>query len=134
MTAPKSDGHEWLFRVGDYAIRDITDEEREAERLPVWDDYSIVVHIPTGERLGADGGEPEDQTLLRDWSWIPHALDAAEKRGREAAAKDAAELERLRRLETKVVIIAHNAMAYGGAFAPLAQQLHAALADEGSDQ
>lgn len=33
--------------------------------------------------LGMDGGEPEDQTLGRDWSWIAKALDDAYKLGRE---------------------------------------------------
>ena len=34
------------------------------------------------EMLGHDGGEPEDQTLWRDWSWVATALIAAYKRGR----------------------------------------------------
>lgn len=33
------------------------------------------------EFIGADGGEPEDQTLVRDWSWVAPALKAAYERG-----------------------------------------------------
>lgn len=36
------------------------------------------------ECLGSDGGEPEDQTLGRDWSWVAPALNAAYVRGRAA--------------------------------------------------
>jgi hypothetical protein len=32
--------------------------------------------------IGWDGGEPEDQTLGRDWSWIAPALQAAYESGR----------------------------------------------------
>lgn len=43
----------------------------------VWrfEDYRPV------EFIGADGGEPEDQTLVRDWSWVAPALKAAYDRG-----------------------------------------------------
>jgi hypothetical protein len=33
------------------------------------------------ELLGTDGGEPEDQTLGRDWSWVAGALSDAHTRG-----------------------------------------------------
>lgn len=35
------------------------------------------------EVLGSDGGEPEDNTLRRDWSWIAPALQAAYELGIE---------------------------------------------------
>ena len=35
------------------------------------------------EYLGSDGGEPEDQSLSRDWSWVDTALDKAYKLGLE---------------------------------------------------
>jgi hypothetical protein len=34
------------------------------------------------ELLGTDGGEPEDQTLGRDWGWVPAALQAAFELGK----------------------------------------------------
>ena len=34
--------------------------------------------------LGWDGGEPEDQTLYRDWEWVVPALNAAYAKGRQA--------------------------------------------------
>jgi hypothetical protein len=34
------------------------------------------------ECVGYDGGEPEDQVLIRDWKWVPLALKAAYDLGR----------------------------------------------------
>lgn len=40
------------------------------------DDYSwCVVDRSTGEVVGYDGGEPEDQILVRNWSWVVDALN-----------------------------------------------------------
>lgn len=36
------------------------------------------------EFIGSDGGEPEDQTLGRDWAWVVPALNAAYELGRGA--------------------------------------------------
>jgi hypothetical protein len=33
------------------------------------------------EVIGEDGGEPEDQLLVRDWDWVPKALDEAYQLG-----------------------------------------------------
>lgn len=33
--------------------------------------------------VGGDGGEPEDQLLVRDWEWVVHALNAAYEQGRK---------------------------------------------------
>lgn len=35
------------------------------------------------EVLGTDGGEPEDQTLTRDWSWVVSSLNDAYSLGYE---------------------------------------------------
>lgn len=35
--------------------------------------------------LGCDGGEPEDQTLVRDWAWVAGALQDAYNEGRHDA-------------------------------------------------
>jgi hypothetical protein len=40
------------------------------------------------ERVGSDGGEPEDQVLVRDWAWVAEALNREAERCR-AAARDA---------------------------------------------
>ena len=52
---------------------------------PQWYEYRSGVFlmekgIPI-EMLGCDGGEPEDQTLGRDWSWIVDALNDAYRNG-----------------------------------------------------
>lgn len=57
-----------------------TDELSEAQRadiyVPEWADYcNALVDTKTGEVLGTDGGEPEDQTLTRDWAWVAAALN-----------------------------------------------------------
>jgi hypothetical protein len=46
-----------------------------------------LVDTVNGRELGADGGEPEDQLLVRDWEWVPkelNALQAENARLREA--------------------------------------------------
>lgn len=40
------------------------------------DKYGIL------EVIGYDGGEPEDQTLRRDWSWVAPALQRAYNLGK----------------------------------------------------
>lgn len=48
------------------------------------DDYSYLVirYASDGHKvLGSDGGEPEDQTLYRNWAWVPEALQEAYDRG-----------------------------------------------------
>lgn len=47
--------------------------------------WRCVDHVPT-ELLGTDGGEPEDNSFRRDWSWVPTALLAAYDRGLNEAA------------------------------------------------
>lgn len=69
---------------------------RSDPRVPEWerseDDFDfrqVVIDTETGEILGGDGGEPEDQTLYRDWKWVVPALNAvdAELRGFVAELK-----------------------------------------------
>lgn len=46
--------------------------------------YHAVYRLEDGkpvEFIGSDGGEPEDQTLTRDWDWVAPALQAAYDRG-----------------------------------------------------
>lgn len=46
------------------------------------------------ELVGCDGGEPEDQMLVRDWAWVPERLNAERAARLEAEAK----LDRVREL------------------------------------
>lgn len=77
----------------DYKVLSLTDES--AKHLTAdWlggdeDDYEDSYHcgvfrleddVPV-ELLGTDGGEPEDQTLNRDWSWVVGALREAYRLG-----------------------------------------------------
>ncbi len=47
----------------------------------IWGDYSYLLFIFRYEKdipvefIGSDGGEIEDQTLKRDWSWVVPALN-----------------------------------------------------------
>lgn len=40
-----------------------------------------------GIEIGRDGGEPEDQLLIRDWGWVCPALNAAYAAGLKAGAE-----------------------------------------------
>lgn len=44
--------------------------------------YSVFRRRPDGapELIGSDGGEPEDQILIRDWDWVVTALNAEAER------------------------------------------------------
>lgn len=49
--------------------------------------FSVVEHLPNNccAIVGSDGGEPEDQLLCRDWSWVVDALNDAFEAGVLAA-------------------------------------------------
>ncbi len=52
-----------------------------------WEDWRQVVVEITDQTpvriLGCDGGEPEDNTLSRDWCWITDELNKAYHKGYE---------------------------------------------------
>ena len=59
-----------------------TDEDDDYHDL----DYTSILYrfedgVPVAV-IGTDGGEPEDQTLRRDWRWVTFALQAAYDLGR----------------------------------------------------
>lgn len=81
----------------DLSLRFYIDEQED-------EDFGWVVRDrTTGEIVGEDGGEPEDQLLVRDWQWVASALNAVEEERRALAA----EVERLRPYE-EAVRRAHN--------------------------
>lgn len=47
------------------------DEERDC-----WVLVGVDAEGNTVEELGCDGGEPEDQTLVRDWDWVPDLINS----------------------------------------------------------
>lgn len=52
------------------------DEDEDWQTLRIMRNGEVV-------RLETDGGEPEDQSFYRDWSWVPDAIRAAYKYGLE---------------------------------------------------
>ena len=49
-----------------------------------WEYDHAVVRVEDNcsvEIIGTDGGEPEDQTLTRDWYWVADALNEAYELG-----------------------------------------------------
>lgn len=71
-------------------ISEIREKEYEGhEYLSDWDEYGAGLYVwdealdmPT-RLIAMDGGEPEDQTFYRDWSWVPQALEDAYRRGHQ---------------------------------------------------
>jgi hypothetical protein len=49
--------------------------------------WLLIENLPDGTKrlVGEDGGEPEDQLLVRDWKWVAPALNDAFKDGRQSA-------------------------------------------------
>jgi hypothetical protein len=49
------------------------------------DEYTWCVFEMDGDKpvrlIGNDGGDPEDQILVRDWSWVVTALNEAYEKG-----------------------------------------------------
>ena len=46
--------------------REASEEDRAA-----W----VLIDTATNTEVGRDGGEPEDQLLVRDWKWVPEVLN-----------------------------------------------------------
>ena len=82
-----------LHRAGDYAVLyvdDLTDDAKASAGLEDDDYCFVLVRLSEDfviEVIGYDGGEPEDQLLVRDWSWVTSALDAAYRRGLSKSKK-----------------------------------------------
>jgi hypothetical protein len=57
---------------------------------PVENDYNyrnrLIITDSSGERDYWDGGEPEDNSFIRDWSWVADELRNAYLQGRADAA------------------------------------------------
>lgn len=62
----------------------LVDKDDEGDDEGGWG--TNLVDTTTGKIVGSDGGEPEDQSFVRDWSWVPGALNAVEAERLNAAA------------------------------------------------
>jgi hypothetical protein len=74
-------------------------------RVP--EDYRDGWHLidtVTGEWIGCDGGEPEDQSLVRDWDWVATKLNQYNKEYHAVLSEVMAENEQLNpyALESKI--------------------------------
>jgi len=71
-------------------------QEDLEKHLKEWPDnyeepFSCLVLFKDGKQhklIGTDGGEPEDQTLFRDWNWVADALNQAYQQGIKDATKE----------------------------------------------
>lgn len=73
-----------------YEVRFLTKEEEEEYYGWESDGYSSSLGIFIDDVLSQvhnDGGEPEDNSFGRDWSWVPQALKAAYQKGLEDGKK-----------------------------------------------
>jgi hypothetical protein len=80
-------GESELFR-GIYDVVYAEDVPEELRCMPDTDCWVLVTREREGDRnspivsvIAWDGGEPEDQTLVRDWSWVTTALWDAYRSG-----------------------------------------------------
>jgi hypothetical protein len=75
-------------------------EPRFTVNWDIDDECAVLIdHARCGRIVGRDGGEPEDQSLGRDWSWVADALNEMEQErieareaGRRAGLEEAAAL------------------------------------------
>jgi hypothetical protein len=70
--------------------RGYPDAPEEGWRGECWCLYRFDATGNAVELIGTDGGEPEDQVLVRDWAWVAEALNREAERV-HAAARDARE-------------------------------------------
>lgn len=90
-TVPTSPVAVAAARLAERAEYDIIDH-------PTREDVRILVRRladGTATEIGCDGGEPEDNSFVRDWSWVAPALQAVEDRANEDRAALLAEIQRL---------------------------------------
>lgn len=59
----------------------------KVEPVPYSHEYRsrLVITDSAGEREYWDGGEPEDNSFGRDWSWIANELRSAYEQGKRAS-------------------------------------------------
>ena len=64
----------------------VSNDDAVKQRLPGWEnfyhvdgDFHFCLYETDGKKpirlVGEDGGEPEDQTLGRDWKWVPAEMN-----------------------------------------------------------
>jgi len=54
----------------------------DEDPYPEWFDHHWFVYDSKTDRIvGEDGGEPEDQMLVRDWRWVEKELNRAYEEG-----------------------------------------------------
>lgn len=69
------------LRHGNFGVRFVHEGDEEQE----YGNFCyLLIDTRTGGVLGWDGGEPEDQLLVRDWKWVPYLLDKVERQAHEA--------------------------------------------------
>lgn len=80
----------------EYKIVSLVDADKAGlnvykDRWGEWEFEHAVVRVEDGcmvEIIGEDGGEPEDNTLTRDWAWIDDALNEAYRLGYAAGIEE----------------------------------------------
>jgi len=102
----------------------IVDDDEAARLFPGDTDlggcnnYRLVEFASDGKALrivGSDGGEPEDQLLVRDWEWVCHEMNALSESHAREVAELRAELD-LIRAQRDVAIDAHCYSTYEAHF------------------
>lgn len=73
-----------MLRHGNFGVRFVHEGDEEDE----YGDCFLLIDTRTGNVLGWDGGEPEDQLLVRDWKWVPNLLDEVERSAHAAGRRE----------------------------------------------
>lgn len=87
---------------------------RSDERVPECEqsDFGWAVYdTKRNEVVGCDGGEPEDQLLVRDWGWVAVALNAVAEENDAIAF--AARREERARIVKQIRLVAEEWLAQG---------------------
>ena len=58
-----------------FIVKHVDDLEVILKRYFYLNSSNVLIDTNTNKIVGFDGGEPEDQTLNRDWSWVVDLLN-----------------------------------------------------------
>jgi len=74
---------------------------KEHESADGYEYWFAVLDTATGEEVGDDAGEQEDKSLVRDFSWVPEALNKLDDEITAGKAREKALRETLRLVERR---------------------------------
>lgn len=107
-------------KTAEERFRVLNDEEAQALGLVEKDLYGWFYCLvdfggPSPRLVGRDGGEPEDQTLVRNWSWVADEMNKLDRAARASEREECARVVEawLAKPETRARFVAEGPRGIG---------------------